>query len=89
MRKDAEREARATAVVAVMSFGDADEFLLSGRHMYRLEKLDQILMRLKVEYSGFGTLNNQRFSLVDEAANPYVSELRWLTQSCIFYILEK
>ena len=29
--------------------------------MYILEKPDQILVRLNVEHSRFGTLNNQRF----------------------------
>ena len=58
---------------------------------YRLEKPDQISVRLKVEHSGFGTLNNQRFGskFVEEVVNPSGSELRWLTQSCIFYILGK
>lgn len=39
---------------------------------YRLEKPDQILVRLKVEHSGFSTLNNQRFGarFVGLVANP-------------------
>ena len=52
MREYAEREARATAVVAVRPFGDADKPLLAGRQRYRLEKPDQISVRLKVEHSG-------------------------------------
>ena len=55
--------------------------------MYRLEKLDQILVRLKVEHSVFGTLNNQGFrsNFVEEVANLSEYELRWMTQSCLFY----
>ena len=53
MKKDAEMEARATAVVAVMPFGDADESLLVEGKKYRLEKPDQISVRLKVEHSGY------------------------------------
>ena len=39
---------------------------------YRLEKPDQPLVRLKVEHSGFSTLNNQRFGarFVGLVANP-------------------
>ena len=48
LREDAEREARATAVVAVRPFGDANESLLAGGQKYRLEKPDQISVRLKV-----------------------------------------
>ena len=53
---------------------------------YRLEKLDRILVRLKVEQSRLGTLKNQRFcsKFVEEVANPSDSELRSLTKSCIF-----
>ena len=59
--------------------------------MYRPENLDQILVRLKVEHSGFGTINNQRFGskFVEEVSNLYDSELKWLIQSCIFYISVK
>ena len=59
--------------------------------MYRLDKPDQILVRLKVDHSEFGTLNNQRFSskFLEEVANQSESELRWLMQSCIFYISGK
>ena len=49
LREDAEREAR--AVVAVRPFGDADESLLAGGQMYRLEKPDQISVRLKMKHS--------------------------------------
>ena len=54
-------EAIATAVVAVRPFGDADELLLAWGKKYRLEKPDHVLVRIKVEHSGFGTLNIQRF----------------------------
>ena len=49
--------------------------------MYRLEKPDLILVRLKVEHSVFGTLYNQMFvpKFVEEVANLSDSELRWLT----------
>ena len=52
LREDAEREARASAVVAVKPFGDADGSLLAGGQKYRLEKPDQISVRLEVEHSG-------------------------------------
>ena len=59
--------------------------------MYRLEKPYQILVRLKVDHSVFGTLNNHRFvsNFVEEVANLSGSELRWLMQSYIFYIYVK
>ena len=57
----AERESRATAVVAVRPFWDDKELLLAWGKKYRLDNPDQILVRLKVEHSGFGTLNNQSF----------------------------
>lgn len=39
---------------------------------YRLQKPDEVLVRLKVEHSGFSTLNNQRFGakFVGKVANP-------------------
>ena len=88
MGEDAEREARVTAVVETRPFGDVDKSLLLGGEMYRLDKLVQILVRLKVEHSEFFTLNNQRFGskFVEEVANPSGIDLRWLTQSFIFYI---
>ena len=91
LRGDADMEARETAVVPVRSFGDAEKLFLAGGHMYRPENLDQILVRLKVEHSGFGTINNQRFGskFVEEVSNLYDSELKWLIQSCIFYISVK
>ena len=62
-----------------------------GGQKYSMEKPDRILVKLNVEHSGFDTLNNQRFGskFVEEVANPSDSELRWMTQSCIFYILGK
>ena len=54
-------EARATAVVAVRPFGGAEKLLLARGQKYRLEKPDQVLVRLKLEHSGFGTLYIQRF----------------------------
>ena len=93
LREDAEREARVTAVVVVRPFGDAEESLLAegGGQKYRLEKPDKILVRLKVEHLGFGTINNQRFGskFVQEVADLSDSELRCLTQSFIFYIYGK
>ena len=61
LREDAETEARATAVVAVRPFGDAEKLLLAWGQKYRLDKPDHLLVRLKVEHSVFGTLNIQRF----------------------------
>lgn len=39
---------------------------------YKLEKPDEVLVRLKVEHTGFTTLNNQRFGakFVGDLANP-------------------
>ena len=48
-------------MVEVRPFGDAEESLLVGGQNYRLVKPDQILVRLKVENSGFVTLKKQRF----------------------------
>ena len=78
LREYANREARATDVVTVRPFGDSDELFLAGGQMYRLKNPYQILVRLKVEYSGFGNLKNQRFGskFVEEVANPSDSELR-------------
>ena len=79
-------------MVAVRPFRDADESLLArGGKKYRLENPDQILMRLKVENSGLGTLNNQMFGpmFVEEVANPYESKLKCLTQYYILYIKGK
>ena len=92
MRSVAKGEVISTDAVAVRPFGDADESLLVGwGEKYRLEKPDRILVRLKVEYSRFGTLKNQRFGskFFDEVANPSDSELRLLTKSCNFYISGK
>ena len=91
LREDSERELIETAVVALRPFGDAEELLLAGGQEYRLEKPDRILVRLKVKHSGFGTLNNQGLGskFVEEAHKPSDSELRWLTQYFIFYILGK
>ena len=91
LREDAEMEARVTAEVVVRPFGDADELLLVGGHMYRLRKPDQISVRLNMEHSGSRTLNNQRFGskFVEEVANLSDSELRWLKQFCILYISGK
>ena len=60
LRVDTERKEIATDVVVVRPFVDAKKLLLAGGKKYRLENPDQILVRLKVEYSGFGTLNNHR-----------------------------
>ena len=50
MREDADREARATAVVAVRPFGYADKSLIERGQKYRTEKTYQISVRLKVEH---------------------------------------
>ena len=58
---------------------------------YRLEKSDQILVRLNVEHSGYKNLNNQIFGskFVEEFSNPSDSELRWPTKYFIFHIVGK
>ena len=61
LREDADREAIATVVVVLRPFMDAGKLLLAWGQKYRLEKTDQVLVRLKVEHSGFGTINNLRF----------------------------
>ena len=43
-------------------FRDADELLLARGKKYRLEVMNQVLVRLKVEHSRFGMMNNQSFS---------------------------
>ena len=48
LREDADREARATAVVVLRPFCDAEELLLAWGQKYRLENPDQVLVRLKV-----------------------------------------
>ena len=60
-REDTEMEARETAVVAVRPFENADELLLAWGKKYRLEMPDQVLVGLKVEHSGFGTINVHSF----------------------------
>ena len=92
MREDADREARATVVVAVRTFGDVEELLLAGGGQnYRLEKPDQISVRLKIEHSGFGTIDNRRFfsKFVEDFANLSDSKLMWMTQYCILCISGK
>ncbi len=55
LREDAEAAARAALTLE-------DEFDPDGRQRkYTLQNPDQVLVRLKVEHSGFTTLNNQRF----------------------------
>ena len=51
MREDADREAIATVVVVLRPFMDAGKLLLAWGQKYRLEKTDQVLVRLKVEHS--------------------------------------
>jgi len=55
--------------------GDRDEEARGGavkRKRFKVDKPQQVLVRLKVEHSGFSTLNNQRFGsrFVKEVANP-------------------
>ena len=77
---------RAAAAVAVRLFWDANKLFLEGGQMYRLENPDQMSVRLKVEHSVFGTLDKQRYGskFVEEVSNLSDSELRCLTQSCIY-----
>ena len=51
LREDVEREARATDVVSVRPFRDADELLIAWGQKYRLENKDQVSVRIKVEHS--------------------------------------
>ena len=50
-----------TAVTVVMPFGYADRLLLSGGQNYRVDKPDQISVIIKVEHSGFCTLDSHIF----------------------------
>ncbi|KAL7512292.1 hypothetical protein ACHAXN_012756 [Cyclotella atomus] len=66
LRQDIEAQAQANADIE-------DEFDPDKRERkYTLQHPDQVLVRLKVEHSGFTTLNNQRFGsrFVGEVANP-------------------
>lgn len=55
LRQDIEAQAQANADIE-------DEFDPDKRERkYTLQHPDQVLVRLKVEHSGFTTLNNQRF----------------------------
>ena len=65
--------------------------MLAEGQKYSLEKPEQISVRLKVDHLIFVTLNIHMFvsKFVEVVANPYDSELRWLTQYCIFYISGK
>ena len=70
----AEREAAARAMVAVRPLRDAVELLLVWWKKYNMKKPDQVLVRLKVEHSEFGTLDNQRSgSKFVEEAGPFRS----------------
>lgn len=74
-RKDSrlllQRDAPVQAVAAEGENGDGDCDLEEKLH-YRVEKPNQVLVRLKVEHSGFSTLHNQRFGsqFVNDVANP-------------------
>ena len=72
--------------MAVRLFWDATKLFLEGGQMYRLENPDQMSVRLKVEHSVFGILDKQRYGskFVEEVSNLSDSELRCLTQSCIY-----
>lgn len=66
LRQDAEEEARRSRSIE-------DEFDPNRRQRkYEIQKPDRVLVRLKVEHTGFATLNNQRFGaqFVEEVANP-------------------
>ena len=68
LRQDAEEEAR-NARSLEDEFGDGSD---GPQRKYTLQEPDRVLVRLKVEHSGFATLNNQRFGsqFVGQVANP-------------------
>jgi len=65
---------------------DPDE--LEEEIRFKLEQPDRVLVRLRVEHSGFSTLNNQRFGarFVGEVANP-MSSGRVFMRHC--FLLQK
>jgi hypothetical protein len=61
-REDAEHLRQDIEAQAQASIDIEDEFDTDKRvRKYTLQYPDQVLVRLKVEHSGFTTLNNQRF----------------------------
>jgi hypothetical protein len=66
---------KAGNILAGMLLDDEDDkFPLKNR----VDKRDEVLVRLKVEHSGFSTLNNQRFGakFIGEVANPVSNKNR-------------
>ena len=57
MKQDAEDEAAAQLRAIEDEFGDSDK----PQRKYALKNPEKVLVRLKVEHTGFTTLNNQRF----------------------------
>ena len=58
-----------------------DEFDPDRRQRkYTIKNPEQVLVRLKVEHSGFTTLNNQRFG------SRFVGEVVSFSQSCLYEI---
>ncbi len=57
LRQDAEDEAAAQSRAIEDEFDDSDK----PQRKYALKNPEKVLVRLKVEHSGFTTLNNQRF----------------------------
>jgi Mre11 DNA-binding presumed domain. len=78
-RKDSrlllQRDVPVQAVAAGEKNGDGDCDLEEKLH-YRVEKPNQVLVRLKVEHSGFSTLHNQRFG--SQFVNDVVSDMFFL-----------
>uniref|UniRef100_A0A7S4MXX5 Mre11 DNA-binding domain-containing protein n=1 Tax=Odontella aurita TaxID=265563 RepID=A0A7S4MXX5_9STRA len=73
LREEAEEAAREALPLGTADLGESgDASILGNGQKYKLMKPDQVLVRLKVEHSGFGTLNNQRFGsrFVTDIANP-------------------
>ncbi|KAL7432016.1 hypothetical protein ACHAXM_002960 [Skeletonema potamos] len=72
-RDEAEQLRQDAEVAAQKSMAWEDEFDPDKRQRkYTIKNPEQVLVRLKVEHSGFTTLNNQRFGsrFVGEVANP-------------------
>ena len=67
--REARRKHKALRSQAAQTGNDPKDLV---DNIYQLEKPDSVLVRLKVEHSGFSTLNNQRFGakFVGEVANP-------------------
>jgi double-strand break repair protein MRE11 len=73
LMEDAEEAAKAAALESD-DFEPEEASYLSKDHKYKIDKPDQVLVRLRVEHSGFSTLNNQRFGA--KFVGDVVSQLR-------------